>query len=80
MKKIKKGIVFSNDIKRILEGYNAFDYNYDVVLNDNVIDDVRKYFRLCVDMIFGDVTIILEDEMLEVNNLIKGDYPHCYVR
>ena len=30
MKRISNGIVISNDIKRILDGVNAFNYNYNV--------------------------------------------------
>ena len=81
MKKICKGIVFSNDIKRILSGINAFDYKYDAIPEDNVINEIRDDFKLSVNKIFNNnVTIISEEEMMEVNNLIGGEYPHCYVR
>lgn len=77
MKKISNGIVISNDIKRILDGVNAFNYNYNVEVEDNVIDNMRDDFRKNISRIFdGNVSIISEDEMLEVNNLIGGEYPH----
>ncbi|MBQ6841295.1 MAG: hypothetical protein IJO63_04190 [Bacilli bacterium] len=77
MEKIKNGIVFSDDIKRIFSGVNAFDYSYACKPNDSVIEDVRKDFKLDADKIFnGNVTIISEDEMMGVNNLIGGEYPH----
>ena len=37
MEKISKGIVFSEDIKRILNGVNAFKFKYDFKPSDNVI-------------------------------------------
>ena len=78
MKKIEKGIVFSDDIKRILSGINAFDYKYEFVPSDSVIDNIRLDFKKDVNRIFnGDVTIISEEEMMDVNNLIGGEYPHC---
>lgn len=81
MKEIKKGIVFSDDIKRILSGVNAFDYQYKSIPSGSVIDSVRSDFRNDVNKIFnGDVTIISEEEMLWVNEFIGGEYPHCYSR
>lgn len=81
MKKIEKGIVFSNDIKRILSGINAFDYKYEAIPTDITINNIRKDFKDDVGKIFrGNVTFISEEEMLEVNNLICGGYPHCYSR
>ena len=81
MKKIYKGIVFSDDIKRILNGINAFDYKYSFIPNDSVLDTVRMDFKKDVKKIFnGNVTIISEEEMMNVNNLICGWYPHCYIR
>ena len=79
MKKLDKGIVFSYDIKRILNGINAFDYIYKFIPNDNVIDALRADFMFDVNKIFkNNVTIISEEEMMQVNNLIGGEYPHCY--
>ena len=81
MKKIKSGIVFSDDIKRILSGINAFDFKYDFVPSASVIKQVRQDFNRDVNKIFnGNVTIISEEEMLDVNNLIGGEYPHCIFR
>lgn len=81
MKKINKGIVISDDIKRILNGINAFDYKYDVIPNDSVIDTIRTDFKQQTNKIFNnEVTIISEDEMMEVNYFIDGSYPHCYIR
>lgn len=77
MKKISNGIVISNDIKRILDGVNAFDFNYNVEVDDNVIDNMRDEFKKDISKIFnGNVSIISEDEMFEVNDLIGGEYPH----
>lgn len=79
MKKIKEGIVFSDDIKRILNGVNAFDYEYEAVPSDSVITSVRDDFKRSVSKIFDNkITIISEDEMMLVNDLVGGEYPHCY--
>ena len=81
MKKINKGIVFSNDIERILNGYNAYNYQYGLIPNSNYIEEIRKDFNNDVSKIFNNnITIISEEEMLEINNLIIGDYPHCNFR
>ena len=81
MKTINQGIVFSDDIKRILSGINAFDYQYEFIPKSSVIDTIRTDFKKDVNKIFkGNVTIISEQEMLEVNELIGGEYPHCYAR
>ena len=81
MRMIKKGIVFSDDIKRILNGVNAFDYQYKSVPSRSVIESVRSDFRNDVNKIFNNnVTIISEEEMLGVNELIGGEYPHCDFR
>lgn len=80
MKDIKKGIVFSDDIKRILSGVNAFDYKYECVPSDGVISDIRNNFKEDVNKIFNnEVTIITEDEMFGVNSFIGGEYPHCFI-
>ena len=81
MKEIKKGIVFSDDIKRILSGVNAFDYQYKSIPCGSVIESVRSDFRNNVNKIFnGEAIIISEEEMLGVNEFIGGEYPHCYSR
>jgi len=79
MEKINRGIVFSDDIKRILNGINAFDYKYEFIPSDEIIEYIREDFKRDVNRIFnGNVIIISEDEMLRVNDLIDGEYPHCY--
>lgn len=80
MKEIKKGIVISNDIERILNGINAFDYKYDFIPSSEIISNIREDFERNINSIFSDVTIISEEEMLEVNKFIGGEYPHCYSR
>lgn len=81
MEIIKDKIVFSNDIERIFSGINAFDFKYDYKPSRRVIENVRLDFYDEVNKIFnGKVAIIKEDEMLLVNNLITGDYPHRYIR
>lgn len=80
MKEIKNGIVFSEDIKRILKGINAYDFQYKYIPSDSVIKDMRDDFKKTVGNIFSNFTIISEEEMLEVNRLIGGEYPHCYFR
>lgn len=81
MRKISEGIVFSEDINIILNGVNAFDYQYKFIPSDSVIKDIRESFRSDVGKIFnGNIVIISEEEMREVNRFIGGEYPHCYVR
>lgn len=77
MKKISEGIVFSEDIKRILNGVNAFKFKYSFIPNDDVIREVRDDFRREVSNIFDKVEIISEEDMMRVNDLIGGAYPHC---
>ena len=83
MIRISEGIVFSNDIKEILKGNNALDYNYEInnmKVNNNVIEDVREKFKEKTTKIFKDVTIISEEDMksslLESIKDIEGVYPH----
>lgn len=81
MRKISEGIVFSNDIKRILSGINAFSFKYDFIPSDSVIKDLRLSFKSDVDKIFDKkVTIISEEEMLEINGILDWGYPHCITR
>lgn len=80
MKKIKNGIVFSDDISRILNGINAFDFKYEFIPSEKVIKTVREDFKNDANEIFnGNVTIVTEEEMLSVNDLIDGKYPHCLI-
>ena len=76
MEKISEGIVFSEDIKRILNGVNAFKFKYDFKPSDDVIREVRDDFRREVSNIFDKVVIISEEDMMRVNDLIGGGYPH----
>ena len=79
MIKIKKGFVLSEDINRILKGINAYDFKYDNTPNESVITSIRKDFEKDMNKIFdNEVTIVSEEEMLEVNDFIGGEYPHCY--
>ena len=81
MKEIENKIVFSYDIKRILSGINAFDYKYDAIPSSSNIEEIRKDFEYDVNKIFNnDICIISEEDMCRVNNLIRGDYPHCNTR
>ena len=88
MKIIKEGIVFSNDIKRILEGYNAINFSYNkqgiIIPNKNFIKSLRKDFTTTVNKIFTQTTTIQESEMLEsIYSSISpflGQYPHCISR
>ncbi len=86
MKKIDEGIVYSNDIKLILNGYNNLDCNYKgLIMPDSwFIEELRKQFKRTVDKIFTKTTIISEEEM--ISSIIKsikdvfGIYPHCFIR
>ena len=80
MKEIKKGFVYSEDIKRILEGVNSFDYKYEEIPNVETIKNVRDDFKKQINKIFNNqVTVVTEEEMLMVKKLISGDYPHCNI-
>lgn len=79
MKEIKKGIVFSEDILRILKGNNALDFNYVknniIIPNEGVIEEVRKDFYKRTSKYFnGEVFIIPEVEMLN-DFCTRNDYP-----
>ena len=88
MKIIKKGIVFSNDIERILNGYNAINFSYNqngiVVPNKTLIENLRQDFNTTVNKIFTKTTTITEEEMLtSIYKCISpflGRYPHCIPR
>ena len=62
--------------KRILNGVNAFKFKYDFKPSDAVIREVRDDFRREVSTIFDRVLIISEEDMMRVNDLIGGGYPH----
>ncbi|MBQ4031308.1 MAG: hypothetical protein II625_06105 [Bacilli bacterium] len=84
MKEINEGIVYSNDIKLILSGYNNLDYNYNGILLPSNIENLRKDFKKTTQGIFPKVTIISEEDMISsMSNAIKdvlGIYPHCFTR
>lgn len=85
MKTIKNGIVFSNDIERILKGCNTLSFDFKkrgmMIPSANFINGLRDDFRKDVSKIFKEVTIIEEDEMYdglyESVLDIYGSYPHC---
>ena len=58
-----------------------YNYNYNVKVDDCVINNMRDEFKSDLLKIFdGKVSIISEDEMFEVVDLIGGEYPHCNSR
>lgn len=89
MKKIEKGIVFSNDIERILKGNNALNFSYEengmIIPSSSFLESVRKDFKQDVSKIFsGEVSILSEDEMLysfcrSISD-VSGRYPHRIIR
>lgn len=78
MKEIKNGIVFSNDINRILNGYNALDFNYRkkgmIIPQKELIKDLRQDFYITTKNIFDKVTIIDEEELLEIAFNLEDKY------
>ena len=52
-------------------------FKYDFKPSDDVIREVRDDFRREVSTIFDRVEIISEEDMMRVNDLIVGGYPHC---
>ena len=89
MKTIKKGIVFSNDIQNILDGYNAINYSYSdngiITPSENYIETLRQDFTTTVKKIFNNETTILSEE--EMNTSIYSSiqdviarYPHYISR
>lgn len=89
MKTIKNGIVFSNDIQNILQGYNAINYSYNnngiITPSKSYITDLRKDFKTIVNKIFnGKTTIITEEDMTNsiyssIQDVIAR-YPHHLLR
>ncbi len=81
---IKKGIVFSNDIQNILDGYNAINYSYNkkgiITPKKNYIEILRSDFKNTVNKIFNETTIIPEEDMKDsiyssIQDVISR-YPH----
>ncbi len=86
MKTIEDGIVFSNDIERILKGNNALDFSYvdnGIMLpEESFFKEIRKNFYDDAFKIFdGKIKILEENEMLDgIYNTtldVLGKYPHC---
>lgn len=88
MKKIEKGIVFSNEIYRIMNGQNALDFNYEqnglIIPTKKQIDILRKDFRKDVNRIFNNETTIFEENEMEkfLYDALEDcrDFPHCVFR
>lgn len=89
MKKLENGIVFSNDIERILKGNNALKFSYEkngLILPDKeFIKRLRDDFKKDTNIIFNGQSIVIEeDEMLEsMQEAIQDVYgrvPHCITR
>lgn len=78
MKEISDGIVFSNDINRILNGYNALDFNYNdiglIVPDNDYIEELRKDFLKTTKNIFDEVIIVEEDDLLEIASILEDKY------
>lgn len=89
MKKLENGIVFSNDIARILKGNNALNYSYEknglILPEKEYMERLRRDFKKDTNRIFqGQSTILEEEEMLEsMNEAMKDVYgrvPHLILR
>ena len=69
MRNIENGIVFSNDIYRILNGRNALDFNYKekgiIIPSKNEIGFLRENFKKDVNKIFKGQVVIIEEEEME---------------
>ena len=82
MKEIKDGIVFSNDIVRILNGYNALDFNYNeaglIIPKKDFIKELRKDFLNTTKFIFDKVTIIDEEELLDIASKLQDQYSKLF--
>lgn len=88
MKTIKDGIVFSDDIERILKGKNALEFNYTkegfIIPNSLFIRNIREKFLEDARRIFdGKVTVLSEEEMSNGICFALDDvlwkYPHCNI-
>ncbi len=57
MKKIAKGIVFSNDIKRIINGNNALSFSYEkkgmIIPSASFLENLRDDFKRETNKIFN---------------------------
>ncbi|MBQ8131815.1 MAG: hypothetical protein IJ193_04930 [Bacilli bacterium] len=88
MKKLEDGIVFSNDIERILKGKNAIDYSYEenglVLPESSFIKRLREDFKKDTSRIFQGKSIIVEEEemlkaMVDAIRDVYGRVPHRIV-
>ena len=85
MIKIEDGIVFSNDIYRILQGQNALDFDYSsnglIIPTREQIEFLRADFEEDVRRIFNNNVTIFSEEQMEdflytsLENV--KEYPHC---
>ena len=89
MKKVESGIVFSNDIERILKGNNALNYSYEknglILPEKGLIKKLRDDFKKDTNLIFNGQSIIIEeDEMMssmqESISDVYGRVPHHITR
>ena len=55
---------------------SPFKFKYSFKPSNSVISEVREDFRRDVNNIFDEVVIISEEDMMRVNDLIGGGYPH----
>lgn len=85
MKKLESGIVFSNDIERILQGKNALNYSYErnglILPEKGFIKRLRDDFKKDTNMIFNGQSIVIEEEdmlssMQEAIQDVYGRVPH----
>lgn len=79
MKRVENGIVFSNDILRIMKGQNALGFNYNanglIIPSEAQIAHVRNDFQKDVNRFFdGKVTIFSEEEM---EKFLYGSLQDC---
>ena len=78
MKKIENGIVFSEDIELILNGNNAYNFNFEErgikIPDKTFIKNLRIEFKNLCKLVYGiDIVIVTEEEMIEaMNNIIKS--------
>jgi len=88
MEKVNKGIIFSNDIYRILKGQNALDFSYEqnglVIPSEKQIEKLKEDFKKDTNRIFdNEVTIFSEEEVERVLYSSLEDcygYPHRVIR
>ena len=84
MKKLENCIVFSEDIKLIMEGNNALNYRFSdkgiIIPDDNFIRNIRmNFYNIMKDVYDTNVVIVTEKEMKDAMESIveeyKGKYP-----